>query len=45
MPVISTLVGKYFCSSGVSSGQPSVPMGQRPEREPGVQDVGIRQTG
>ena len=30
-PVINTLVGKYFSSSSVSSGQPSVPMGQSPE--------------
>ena len=30
-PVTSTSVGKYFRSSGVSSGQPSVPIGQRPD--------------
>ena len=30
-PVTSTSVGKYFFSSSVGSGQPSVPMGHRPE--------------
>jgi hypothetical protein len=44
-PVTSTEVGKYFCSSGVGSGQPSVPIGQRPEENQVSRTSGSRQTG
>ena len=42
-PVTRTEVGKYFCSSGVGSGQPSVPMGQRPEENQVSRTSGSRQ--
>ena len=44
-PVIRTEVGKYFCSASVFSGQPSVPMGQRPEENHVSRTSGSRQIG
>ncbi len=44
-PVMRVEVGKYFASSSVSSGQPSVPMGQRPEENHVSSTSGSRQTG
>jgi len=43
-PVIRTEVGKYFFSSSVSSGQPRVPMGQRPEENQVSRTSGSRQS-
>ena len=44
-PVTSVEVGKYLRSASVSSGQPSVPMGQRPEENQVSSTSGSRQTG
>ena len=41
----STEVGKYFLSSSVSSGQPSVPIGQRPEENQVSSTSGSRHIG
>jgi hypothetical protein len=42
-PVTRTSVGKYFFSASVSSGQPRVPMGQRPEENQVSRTSGSRE--
>ena len=44
-PVTRIEVGKYFANSGVCSGQPSVPIGQRPEENQVSSTSGSRQIG